>query len=186
MKKMLLAVSLGFLLSLAMIAKSEAVIVNFDDLVGQAAVPNGYGGITTWTDWTYYSFAQPPYTPHSDFVRIYDLSNNNAMDWSSPVDFQGAWIAGQDFTTVRFDGYLANVLQSSSSTINASSTPTFLSANFGTQVDRVVVISNAPDFFILDDVTYNEEGTPGVIPEPASLSLLGIGLIGLIRKKLTV
>ncbi len=160
--------------------KAEAVVVNFDDLIGQTLVPNGYGGIATWTDWEYYSWSQPPYTPSSDPTRVYALTLDNSMEWSSPVDFQGAWFSGPDFTSVYFEGYLANVLQGTSGSLAPSSTATFLAANFN-NVDRVRVVSAKDrDLYVMDDVTYNEgqgNGEP-VIPEPATMALLGSGLLG--------
>ncbi len=179
---------LGLVVILAlcgMSIKAEAVIVNFDDLVGQADVPNGYGGITTWTYWQYYGFAQPPYTAHSDFVRVYDLSNDNAMEWSSPVDFDGAWFSGYEFAPVYFEGYLGGALQGTSAVLIPNETPAFLAANF-TNVDRVRVLSQGPDYFVMDDVTYNggrngnNDPQNPVVPEPATMTLLGSGLLGFV------
>jgi len=42
-------------------------------------------------------------------------------------------------------------------------------------VDTIHVLSNAPDFYVMDDVTYESGG----VPEPGSLVLMGTGLVGL-------
>lgn len=166
-----------------MISASDATIITFDDLVGQASVPNGYGGVT-WTDWTYYDWSQPPYNPHSSSVRVYDMTTSgNGMAWSSPVDFQGAWFSGLDTSSLHFEGYLGGTLVGTSSTLVTSATPTFLTASFGSQVDLVKVISPNPDYFVMDDVTYNGQTVPtpdGVVPEPATMALLSSGLFGLL------
>src|SRR4051812_10099560 len=54
-------------------AQADPVVVSFDDLVGQATVPQGYGGINWGGVWTSYDWAQAPYTPHSppNTSRVY-------------------------------------------------------------------------------------------------------------------
>jgi hypothetical protein len=162
---------------LGMAAYASTTVCTFDDLVGQAPVPDGYCGITWSGNWTYYGFSQPPYNPHSPPNRIYDQSNStNFFSFPTPEVFQGAWIAGNSFATVTFDLYNGNNLVWTSATGIPTDTPTFLASGYSGLVTKVVVDSPAPDFFILDDVTY---GTGGGTPEPASLLLLGSGLLAL-------
>ena len=53
------------------VGMAGAVVVNFDDLVGQALVPNGYGGINWNDEWTYYGWTQDPYNPSSPPARVW-------------------------------------------------------------------------------------------------------------------
>ena len=99
--------------------------------------------------------------------------------------FDGAWFAGPSLATVQFNLYDASSnLLASSSVLTVSSTPTFLASGYaGNNVKTINVVSNAPDFYVMDDVTYGVAATP----EPGSLAFLATsGLSGagfLIRKR---
>jgi hypothetical protein len=58
----------------------------------------------------------------------------------------------------------------SSGSLAPSGVPTFLGSGYAGPVDEVGVVSPWPDYFVMDDVTY-ESGSS--TPEPASLSLVG-------------
>jgi hypothetical protein len=164
-------------------SRGELVIVNFDDLHGQAGVPDGYGGINWGGNWTYYDFDQPPYNPHSGLTRIYNSQPGN-FDYitddpfafaNGPVQFNGAWFAGNG-VSVRFDLYDNGVLVHQSADLTTSATPTFLDSGYSGLVDRVVVHDYGFDGYVMDDVTYTT--TP--VPEPSTLTLVGLGTLGLL------
>ncbi len=150
------------------------VVVNFDDLIGSALVPDGYGGIDWGGQWEYYDSDQPPYNPSSPPDRVYDWVTEGQFSFLAPTVFDGAWFAGYSFATVQFNLYLSGVLMASSGVLSPSDVPTFLGSGYAGLVDKVGVLSPSPDFFVMDDVTYQSS-----IPEPATLSLVG-GAVGLL------
>jgi hypothetical protein len=174
------------LLAATLAATASAAVVTFDDLPGEnVAVPDGYGGINWGGNWTYYGSVQPPYTPHSPRNRVYDRASEGIFSFVTPDQtFDGAWFAGMDSTTVQFRLYDNGVLVASSAVLGTSATPVFLASGYAGTVDEVRVFSNAPDFFVMDDVTYGT--AQAAVPEPSSLAMLAGGLVllaGRLRKR---
>jgi hypothetical protein len=96
--------------------------------------------------------------------------------------FNGAYFAGYSTATVTFDLYNGATLVWTSSTLAPSGTPTWLASGYSGLVTSVDVVSPQPDFFIMDDFTYNGTSTP----EPGTLGLLAtgaFGALGVIRRR---
>ncbi len=154
---------------------SAQTVLNFDDLSGSDALPTNYGGLTWDAGWYYYDGPQDPYNAESAPERLYNDVNDLGFDFPTPTVFNGAYFSGYDFATVQFLFFLGGNPVGSSGILAPSGTPTFLASGFGGLVDRVEIDTPSPDFWVMDDVTFNGTETP----EPGTMALLATGLIGL-------
>ena len=172
----------GALASLAPVA--SATVLTFDD-VADGYLPTNYGGLN-WSleGWTAFSTEQSPFTAHSGAGRI-------ATQWGGddvaatiglvkPTVFQGAYFAGLTGAEVSFKLYLGGNLVASSSLLNPTATPTFLSSGYKGLVDTVVVSSRDHAGFVMDDFTFT-----AAVPEPESYALMlaGLGLMGAVARR---
>jgi hypothetical protein len=148
-------------------------VVNFDDLVGQAEVPAGYGGVDWMNNWQHFDFDQPPYTPHSGLTRVTPLQGG-ALEFGfpGPVHFEGAWFAGRA-NNLQLHMFLGDSAVHSTTPVGLSSTPLFVASDYTGPVDEVHI--SAFDGFVMDDVTFDNANA---IPEPGTVMLLLGGLVG--------
>jgi len=133
------------------------VVLDFEDLSGQASLPKDYAGLNWVTDWEYYDWAQTNYDPYSGVVRIYDNNNMQpTVTFPEPVTFEGAWFNGPSSTqSLQLLGYMDNVLVGSSATLAMTPTPTWLAADFGGPINKLVLdLKNGLNFFVMDDFTF--------------------------------
>lgn len=164
---------------------ASATVVTFDDLTDDGFVPANYAGLD-WSasSWFQYAGEQAPYTPHSGDRRAtlgFDGSSaTSAIGFLSPSTFQGAWFSGFDGVNVAIDLYLGGALVASTSLLNLSDSPAFLTSGYTGLVDRLVFRSNDPAFFVMDDLTY-----ASAVPEPASgaLALGGLAVAVLVIRR---
>jgi len=188
--------------SLTMMAQAD--VVTFESLAGQGDcdqngcvgyVPDGYGGISWGGLWEYFDFPQYPYTPESGSVRVFTTAYGTYGEvpffFVTPQVFDGAWFAGVPDETVYFNLYDDGTLVFQSPSIDVSSgtvdtpdgpvvNPVFLASGYSGQVDEVAVFSPANGLYVMDDVTYHSNGVQAQVPEPASLLLMGAGLLAVL------
>ena len=175
MKKILILFAVTALV-LGTVGIAAAVVLDFEDLSGNGPMPNPYHAIISWeTDvWFYYDSPQPPYNPSSGVVRTYE-SSDPTPSWSflTPVVYDGSYFSGFSDATVQMDLYLGGNLVHSTGVFAPSATPTFFATNYSGLVDAVTINTPMPDYWVMDDLTYN------AVPIPGAVWLLSSGLIGL-------
>ncbi|MGE5866174.1 MAG: PEP-CTERM sorting domain-containing protein [Rhizobacter sp.] len=164
---------------------ASATVLTFDDLGADGLVPSNYGGLD-WSSSTWFSFGgdQAPFSAHSGSYRAtlgWDGSTDtSAIGFATANTFAGAWFAGYEGVSVTFDLFFQGTQVASSAALAVSGTSSFLSSGYAGLVDRVLVRSNDPANFVMDDFTF---GSP--VPEPASTAMLlaGLGLVAVAARR---
>ena|GEM_PF-1855752 len=171
-------------------ASAALITLDFEDLPSYGALPSGYAGLTWDSHWNYFGFSQSPYNPSSGNMRIYSLNYGGWIDFGQQVTFYGSWVATADASPddpygqeVYWEGYLNNVLMYTSASLYGGDAD-WITVSWE-NVDRVRFVSTSFNHFILDDISYDPDPVTSPVAEPATLILLGTGLLSLagIRKK---
>lgn len=175
MKKTFWVIAFSLMLVIGSVSYSSAKVLDFENLYG--VLPDPYD-IVNWEDgsWYVYDWYQYPYTPSSGVGRTYESTYDSTPSWEflTPVVFNGAYFSGYEDATVQMDLFRNNVLVYSTGAFSPSDIPTFFATGYSGLVDKVVINTPRPDYWVMDDLTYN-----ATVPEPGSLLLLGIGLLGM-------
>ncbi|HQG33157.1 MAG TPA: PEP-CTERM sorting domain-containing protein [Deltaproteobacteria bacterium] len=162
------------ILVFSLIGSANAVVVTFNDLSAGIEVPDGYGGL----EWDQFDTMELP--PSSGENIAYNAFNNPALVSSSSLfDFIGASFISlfDDTNTLYITAYRegAEVFNQELALNNLSFTA-FQPLNW-TGIDALSFMTEGFHFG-MDNFEYQPSAP---VPEPATLLLLGSGLIGFAR-----
>jgi len=181
------------------VGSAQATVLDFDDLADQTILGN-YGGLT-WGSQEWRVMDLDLYAPGTGYQNgvvsedniVYNRYGNFGTVSDGTFNFDGAYLtaAWNDGLNIEVNGYLNNVLQYSQIVVVDTTGPTWFQADY-TGVDSLtfdsfggvnVGLGGEGTQFAMDNFTFNE-GQKEYIPEPATMSLLGIGLVGMAARKL--
>jgi len=196
--KIATAAALAFAAALPLTA--SATVVTFDDVLPNSqanpyAIPNGYGGLN-WNNLNVLQASHSLYTNTgyrhglvSGSYVAYNLQGNPAgalaVSSATTFDFNSAYLTAAWSKNLNIDvqGFRNGSLLYTQTIVVSDEAATLFNFNY-LGIDQLKFVSygginsgnsGSGSHFALDNFTYNETAH---VPEPATLSLLGLGLIG--------
>jgi hypothetical protein len=191
MRKFLVAIVCIFCCTILFHPSADAVLINYDgtgnsDLTQILGYYSGLDGNPVHSAgfmWLNYASINDIYGPHSLNAMAFAISTNPVwIDWSSDVNSVSLWYGHQVGYPLSVQGYNNGGLVFDSGALPQNSGGMYQYVAPNLDIDRLV-FNGSPNWWTYDDLSYNvSQG--GVVPEPASLALLGVGILGLFRRRL--
>lgn len=156
--KFLPSIAAGF--ALAATASAQQVVLDFEDLVGFAPIPAGYGGVADWGSWAHSDAVDPNYPPASGVVRVFSVGLQQNIEFGQEVVFEGAnVVSALPFAWELFhQGQLVHT--SATLSPNTGGPAVWLASGYSGPVDELRYQS-AVNVHSVDDFTYTPMGDPG-------------------------
>jgi hypothetical protein len=176
--------------ALPAVAGAAPITITFEDLTEFDSVLNHYPGLA-FTNATVLtagsSLNEVDFPPHSGQNVVFDDGGPISVLFDNPVfSFGGFFNYSVPVTLTAFDTS-HNPLGSATSQLSSNlgiSPNEFLELILASGISSITITGDpAGGSFTLDDVTYSADPVP--VPEPGTLTLLALGGLGLLRRRLT-
>lgn len=173
---------------------ASAAVIGFDDIIsyeGSTGISNGYAGL----NWQNFHVIHRTYHPDSgydhgtvsgDYVAYNAHANPASISAiNGTFSFDGAWFTAAWISSlaIQIEGFTDDddVADYSATFIVNDMTPLFFEAGWS-GLQRLTFTATEPgtpyrDWFAMDDLRINE-GPRTEVPEPLTIGLLGMGLLG--------